>query len=130
MQPVTSAILSLTDISLIFPEAFVSMWFFFIEIAGTAISLCGWFAMHSFRLLLAGSIMVLGFDLLMSSSGGQLKHNGLSVVFLIIGGIIGGINGYGIAETALLSFSVYSAVFVLLRLILVLLAVLDHGQES
>ena len=106
------------------------MWIFLIEIAGTVISLCGWFAWHSFRLLMIGSIMILAFDLLMFSSGGQLKHSGLSVVLLAAGGIIGSISGYGTAEAALLFFSVYSAVFVFLRLILVLLAVLDHEQDS
>ena len=102
------------------------MWIFLIEIAGTILSLGGWFALHSFWLLLAGSLIVLAFDLLMFSSGGQLKNNGLSVILLIAGGLFGGIKGCGIPESALLFFSVYSAVIVLLKLILVLLAVLDN----
>ena len=102
------------------------MWIFLIEIAGTILSLGGWFALHSFWLLLAGSLMVLAFDLMMSTSGGQLKNYGLSVILLIAGGIIGGIGGYGIPESALLFFSFYSAVTVLLKLILILLALLDN----
>ena len=102
------------------------MWIFLIEIAGTILSLGGWLVLHSFWLLLAGSLMILVFDLMMFTSGGQIKNYGLSVILLIAGGIFGGIGGYGIPESALLFFSFYSAVTVLLKLILILLALLDN----
>ena len=102
------------------------MWIFFIEAAGDLLSLCGWFVFHSFWLLAAGVVLVLIFDALMSSSGGQLKSSILSLVFILGGGIAGALTGFGVVTAALLAFSVYSAFIALMKLILLALAVMDR----
>lgn len=102
------------------------MWIFIIEAAGVLLSLCGWFAFHSFWLLITGVILILIFDAFMSSSGGQLKSLVLSLVFILGGGIAGALTGCGVVTAALLAFSVYSAFVVLLKLILLTLAVLNR----
>lgn len=102
------------------------MWIFLVEFVGIAVALGGWYGFQSFGALLAGSVLIAVFDILMFSSGGQLKHPGLSIFLLAAGGITGAITGSGILVTALLFFSVYSAVFLILKLILLLLAAFDH----
>ena len=103
------------------------MWIFLIEIIGVLLSLCGWFGLHVFGLLFAGSILIMIFDVLMSSSGGQIKNYGISILLLVAGGVFGGMSGYGVLTSALLAFSVYSAVILILKLILFILAVLNRG---
>ncbi len=102
------------------------MWIFLLEAAGVLLALCGWSVYHSVWLLLAGVVMILIFDAMMSSSGGQLKSNRLSVFFLLAGGIAGAATGYGILTASLLAFAAYSAVIVLFKVILLTLAVLDR----
>ena len=89
-------------------------------------ALCGWFGFHVFWPLATGSLLIIAFDALMSSSGGQIKHFGVSFRRLAAGGVIGRLTGYGILVTSLLAFSIYSAVVLILKLLLLLLAVLDQ----
>lgn len=102
------------------------MWIFLVEIAGVLLSLFGWFGFHSFGLLAAGSILIVIFDVLMSSSGGQIKNYGLSILLAVAGGVFGGLSGYGILTAALLAFSVYSAIILILKMILLILAVMNR----
>ena len=101
------------------------MWILLVEIAGALTALCGWFIFHAFGLLLTGSVLIAVFDALMSSSGGQLKSPGLSLLLLAAGAIVGGVSGYGILTAALLFFSIYSALFLRLKLVLLVLAVMN-----
>lgn len=101
------------------------MWIFLVEITGVVMALGGWLGMHSFPFLLIGSLLIVVFDMLMSSSGGQLKPYGISVFLLAAGAIIGKLTAYGILTTALLFFSLFSAGIVLFKLILLMLAVFD-----
>ena len=101
------------------------MWVFLVEIAGVVMALGGWFSMHSFPLLLTGSLLIIVFDLLMSSSGGQLKPYGISVFLLAAGAVVGKLTAYGVLTTALLFFSLFSAGIVLFKLILLMLALFD-----
>ena len=102
------------------------MWILLVEIAGVLTALCGWFIFHAFGLLLTGSVLIAVFDALMSSSGGQLKSPGLSILLLAAGTIVGGVSGYGILAAALLFYSIYSAFFIILKLVLLVLAVLNE----
>ena len=102
------------------------MWIFLVELAGAVMALGGWFILHSFWCLLAGVILIIFFDILMSSSGGQLKSWILSILLPAAGGLIGGLTDHGILTTAMLFFSVYSAVILMLKLCLLMLAALDR----
>lgn len=101
------------------------MWIFLLEILGVVLALAGWFGLHSLPMLIIGAVIVIAFDLLMSSSGGQIKSFGLSAVLLIVGAIVGGLTGWGIVQTALIFFAVYSAIVVVFKLILLVLASAD-----
>lgn len=102
------------------------MWILLVEIAGVLTALCGWFVFHAFGLLLTGSVLIAAFDALMSSSGGQLKSPGLSLLLLAAGTIAGAVSGYGIPATALLFYTIYSALFVVLKLVFLVLAVMNE----
>ena len=102
------------------------MWIFLVEIAGAVTALCGWFVCHSFAALLIGSILMGIFDMLLYTAGGQLKSYGLSLLLLIGGGIVGALSGYGSLTMALLFFAVYSAVVIVMKLILFVLAMLNQ----
>lgn len=102
------------------------MWIFLLEIAGAILSLGGWFGFHSFWLLLAGVILIIAFDCIMSSSGGQFKSLKFSIFLVIAGAIAGGLTQYGILASAMLAFSFYSALLVVLKLILLFMGMLDR----